>query len=237
MKEQVSEIFSDLKTQVTEYLNNPGVTEQYTAREITSVVSDKAFEYFERNFPDRAAKIKASFKGKDLQSRALMFAISLIFKNKKVKAMTPPMVATLISDVMSEITRWVGSGTADSDSSSPYPGLETKLMQVSPDSLENYINWQDSLSAEDLGSVCSFLSTKSVEEIDALLQLELEKRNKVMSAFLRLRQRPVGAAASTSKSDQPESSFLLALRKLKGGLQITHDQMVKNNPDSKQEGS
>ena len=237
MKDQVSEILGDLKTQVKEYLNNPGVTEQYAARELTSVVSDKAFKYFESNFPDQAKKIKASFAGKDLQSRALMFGVSLIFKNKKIKAMTPPMVATLISDIMSEITRWVGSGDLKDGNDGLYPGLESKLMLVSPESLENYINWQATLSGEELAGVCSFLSTKSVEEIDALLQLDTEKRNKVISAFLRLRQRPANAAASASSSEPPASPLLLALRKIKGGLQVAHDQVTKNDPGSKQEGS
>lgn len=237
MKEEVSEILGDLKKQVHEYLQNPGVTEQYTARELTGFVSSKGFAYFEKQFPDQANKIKASFNGKDLQSRVLMFVLSLVFKNKKIKAMTPPMVSTLIADVMSETTKWLGSGDATGTDGSLYPGLEAKLLQISAVSLENYIEWQKTLDDEELASVCSFLKTKSVEEIDALLQLDVTKRNSVISAFLRLRTRPKQIAAGSAGAEQKVTPLLTALRNMKGGLQIVHDQMTGKNTGSGQEGS
>lgn len=236
MKEQVSEILGDFKRQFNEYLQNPGVTEQYTARELTTYMSSKAFKYFEGNFPDQAKRIKASFAGKDLQSRALMFGLSLIFKNKKIKSMTPPMVATFISDFMSEVTTWLGSGESQ-DGAGLYPGLESKLLLVSAESLENYINWQTALSDEEFARVCEFLSTKSVEEIDALLQLDTEKRNKVMTAFLRLRQRPMVTATAGAQPEKAASPLLVSLRRMKGGLQVAHDRLVKPNTEPGQEGS
>lgn len=225
---KAAEIFDAWKDQASEYFKgNPGVTEQYAARELTSFMSSKAFTLLENNFPEQASKLKAAFAGRDWQSRILIGGLSLIFKNRKIKEMTPPMVATLISDVMSEITKWLTATDAGADGTM-YPGLEGKLMSVSPESLGNYIQWQKSLNDEELASVCAFLSTKSVEEIDALLQLDITTRNDVMSAFLRLRYRPKQIASGVTSTEKT-TPLLSALRRMKGGLQITHDRMVNEN--------
>jgi hypothetical protein len=234
---KTSEIFDAWKQQAAEYFKKtPDVTEQYAARELTTFMSSKAFDYFEGKFPDLSARIKSAFAGKDWQSRVVVGGLTLLFKNKKFKEMTPPMVATLISDAMSEITRWISSADKTATDGSLYPGLESKLLQLSAGSLESYITWQDSLNDDEFASVCAFLATKSVEEIDALLQLDTDKRNKVMTAFLRLHRRP--AAIAGTAAPEKASPFLAALQRMKGGLQLIHDQTVGAGPGTTgQEGS